>query len=206
MSNPTFQEPQPAHMPTPEELLGGGGSGIQTFKFPNVGAQIVGTVVSQATQQQREFSRQGPGKLLFWDDGNPRMQVVLVINCGAGTTDPEAIGEERRVYVKGQMLSASKLAISQAEATSFEPGGTVSIKYVGDKASGGGFSAKQYEVSFVKAAPGAQQAAAVSQVLAPEPAAPVAQPAEPEATISAAEMEKLDPATLEVLRKQGLIK
>lgn len=111
-------------------------------KFPTIGTAVKGTVISAEPRQKTEF---GTGKPLFYDDGKPRME--LVVAC------TDEAGERFGFYASGQMLAAIKQALAEAGAK-LEVGGTLAVQYVADKPSDKGFQpAKQYRAQYKAPAP-----------------------------------------------------
>lgn len=104
--------------------------GVPAAKFETHGDTLTGTI-SEAPElrQQTDFDTGAP---LVWDDGQPRMQLVVTL----ATTLRDPANEEddgtRRLYVKGRMQQAVAAAIRKAEAKGLEIGGTLTIAYVGD--------------------------------------------------------------------------
>lgn len=82
-------------------------------KFPEIGAIVKGTLTKDSEEgQQRDFDT---NDLLFWDDGNPRMQLVIEVATGVlDPTNPDDDGE-RTFYAKGDMLRAIKDAKRRAK-------------------------------------------------------------------------------------------
>ena len=80
-----------------EDLVSGvrwwGGLGI------GIGDQISGIVVSANKEQQRDFDT---GNLLEWDNGDPRMESVIVLS-DTGEVDPEADNDDgtRALHLRG---------------------------------------------------------------------------------------------------------
>jgi hypothetical protein len=135
-------------------LTGGGGAPAAKFPVPNT--TVTGTIVGDIElMQQREF---GTGAPLAWPDGKPKMQLVITLKTPTG---------EQRVFVKGQMRTAIAAAVKGAGRTQLDPGGSLSVTYVGngEPARPGISGAKQY--SAVYAPPASGQA----EVLGTAPAA-----------------------------------
>lgn len=99
-------------------------------KFPKIGAQAGGTVTDDAEwAQQRDYESSSP---MFWDDGNPRMQLVITVDTGVtDPTDPDDLGD-RTIYVKGQMMAALKQALRRARAKWVLAGDTIQVTFVGE--------------------------------------------------------------------------
>jgi len=130
-------------------LTGGGG---RSAKFETIGDKIKGTVVAAETRQQIDMDTDKPA---FWDDGKPKMQLVVTLQTGEREDDDD--DGVRNLYVKGskkpetQSLTASLIgALKAAKATSLEVGGILAVRYVGDgTASKRGFNPpKLYEMAY----------------------------------------------------------
>jgi len=52
------------------------GQGAKSFPFDKVGDQVTGEIVDASKQQQTNME---DGKPAFWDDGNPKMMVVVTL-------------------------------------------------------------------------------------------------------------------------------
>ncbi len=122
-------------------LLSGYGS---TAKFPTIGTKVAGRVTRDAEEmQQRDFETGAPE---FWDDGKPKMQLVVTVQTGE--TGPGDDGE-RSVYVKGQMLKATQAACRAQRLTQITEGSYFEVTYVGDEPlppGKRGFPKKLYQV------------------------------------------------------------
>lgn len=130
-------------------------SSATSAKFPKVGARVGGRVTENAREvQQRDFDS---GELLFWDDGKPRMQlVVTVATDGADPADPDDDGE-RAIYIKGQMLQATRVACKKAKKFAIEEGDFFAVTFVEEEPlpkGKKGHPKKVYEVEFTPAAAG----------------------------------------------------
>jgi hypothetical protein len=112
--------------PSVEGFLSGGGA--VSAKFPEPGATIKGTIEEAAVSQQTDLD----GKPRVWDDGNPRQQLVVTLTTDERDSTIDDDNGARRVFIKGQMLTALKDALKKAGAKSIEVGGTLAIKYTGD--------------------------------------------------------------------------
>lgn len=137
----------------PNALLMGGG---KSFKFATPGDKVTGTVTDLTAAQQTDFAT---GKPLFWDDGNPKMQVIITLD----TQLSEDAGDDgaRRVYAKGQMLAAIKQAVKAAGQSKVELGGKLSVGYTGDgEAKGNNHPPKQYVAKYEPPAPVSAEAIA----------------------------------------------
>lgn len=108
------------------DLLEGGG---KTAKFATIGDIVKGTVVSASSKQQTEF---GTGKPLTWDNGDPKMELVVTLATDERDPDDATDDGTRVLYAKGAMLAAIRAA---RQGKTFEAGGTLAVKYVSDKPS-----------------------------------------------------------------------
>lgn len=93
-------------------------SGSPALKFPDIGTVQRGTIVAKEARQQTDFST---GEAKFWPNGDPMLEVVVTLDLG--------VGEEGRIFARGQMLNAIRTAIRDAGATTLEPGGTLAVKF-----------------------------------------------------------------------------
>lgn len=157
-------------MTSANELLMSGG-GAKAAKFPAVGTTVSGPIIKEPdVVQQTEF---GTGKLLFWDDGKPRNQIVVQLQTSQ-RDDAEDDGI-RSIYVKGKSLTgAVREAVKAAGAPGLEVGGVLAITYIGDGKAERGMPPKLYSATYQRS-----QVAAVNTELnggRAEPAPAAAQP------------------------------
>lgn len=156
-------------------LLGGGG---KSAKFETVGATVTGTIANPP--QVRQQTDMTTGSPLTWDNGDPKMQLVVQLQTAERVdSDDDGI---RNLYVKGSKDPASKSlhaavagAVQAAGAKGLEVGGTLTVQYVGDGVSKTrGFNPpKQYAATYKSPDAGeflgTGQAATAAQ---PQPTAP----------------------------------
>ena len=125
-------------------LMGGGG---KSASFKEHGDAVMGEVISMESRQQTDFTTSEP---LVWEDGKPRMQVVVTLQ----TPDQEDDDDDgiRRIFVKvpSQMLAVIRQAVRQAGSAEMEEGGVLTVKYVSDaKPTKRGLNGqKQYEAAY----------------------------------------------------------
>lgn len=100
------------------------GSGGKTAKFPEIGAKVVGTVLSADTSQQTDID----GVPKFWDDGKPMMQVVVQLQTD-NREDDEDDGV-RKLYVKGNMHKAVQEVVRVHRGLAV--GGKLAVAYYAD--------------------------------------------------------------------------
>ncbi len=105
------------------------GSGAKSFTFSKVGDTARGEIVSLDLQQQRDFATNEPKT---WPDGNPMMQMKVVIHADIYETTDDDDDGNRAIYIKGDMQRAVREAVQAAGAKGLEPGGTLAVKYDSD--------------------------------------------------------------------------
>jgi hypothetical protein len=178
-------------------LFGGG----KSASFPHIGSKITGTVSAPPElQQQRDMES---GKPLTWDDGNPRMQMVITLDTDE--RDPEDPDDDgtRRLFVKSGMKAALARAVKAAGASRIEVGGRLTVTYTADDNARKkkGFNApKIYEATYVRPADqalGVETAAPAAQAQAAAPAAGAGD--------NSAAVGNLSPEALEALKGLGLL-
>ena len=110
-------------------LFGGGGRSV---KFEAPGDTVQGEIVDLAMAQQTDLD----GKPRTWDNGDPRMQ--LVVTLATDLRDPEDAEDDgrRKLYVKGgnKIASTQKAvadAVRAAGAASLEVGGVLAVQFTG---------------------------------------------------------------------------
>jgi len=131
---------QAVELPSVSDFLsGGGGGGAPAVKFPTVGSTFEGVVTSEKLDQTRVFVGAGKiGPLEFWDDGRPKLQLVLTM-VEIGT------GEEYRMFCKSGLLKSVKAELGQHGLNSFV-GGTLKVTHTGVAKT----RAKEYSAKFTE--------------------------------------------------------
>ena len=110
------------------------GSGEVTLKPDTVGETLGGVIVSSESRQMTDFSTNEP---LTWNDGKPRMQIVITVDLG--TRDMEGNPEHGCVYIKtwGEQKQALMQAIKHSGAkdanSALAPGNRFTITLKGEK-------------------------------------------------------------------------
>lgn len=112
-------------MTDPNDLLFAGGA--PSAKFPAIGAKVVGTIESAEVKQQTDIN----GTLLTWDNGEPKMQIVVSLLTDERDPSIEEDDGRRRLFVKGQMMTAVREAV-RAGGGKLLAGGRLAVAYVGD--------------------------------------------------------------------------
>ena len=117
-------------------LMGGGGARSAFSKDTPVGTVVGGTIVSAESRQQTDYMT---GEPKTWDDGNPMMQVVVVVQTDLDE-DAEDDGK-RAFYLKGSTrvdnttAGAVAKAIRDAGAPGLEIGATLEMAFTGTEAA-----------------------------------------------------------------------
>lgn len=107
------------------DLLEGGG---KSAKFTEIGDTVKGAVVSAESRQQTDYTS---GEPLTWDDGNPRMQLVITLATDQRDPDDPTDDGHRNLYAKGKLLDAIRQAL-KAAGVKLAEGGTLAVQYTGD--------------------------------------------------------------------------
>jgi uncharacterized protein with beta-barrel porin domain len=134
-------------LPDPNSLLNGKSVPSISFKDAKVGDAYTGTITALETAQVRNYES---GEPEFWEDGNPKLQIVLTLatEYGDGAEDDG----DRKVYLFGQKLQAAKAALKEAGLAKLEIGSTFTITYSGTKPSSNKKynDVKLYSIAIVK--------------------------------------------------------
>ncbi|TBR17413.1 MAG: hypothetical protein EPO57_09210 [Chitinophagaceae bacterium] len=116
-----------------KDAIAASGSGARTGKLPKIGDTLRGTVISAELRQKRDDD----GKLEFWEDDNPKQQVLVLLQTDLDE-GPDDDGKEddgkRTAYVKwwGEQRKAFLAGIRAAGADDLYPGDLFAVKYIGD--------------------------------------------------------------------------
>lgn len=135
------------------------GSKSRSAKFESIGDIVQGTIatIPEVTQQTDLET----GKPVTWDDGNPKMQLVVTLQTDLRDIDDEDDDGIRKLYVKGSKKPESKslhaavlAAVLTTGAKGLEVGGKLAVKYTGNGVSKTrGFNPpKQYTATYQPAA------------------------------------------------------
>jgi hypothetical protein len=110
----------------PNDFLNQGG--VPSARFTRPGEWAEGEVRSTEVVQQRDYDTGVP---LTWDDGNPKLQ--LVVTVATAERDPKVPDDDglRKLYAKGNMLMAIRQAVRRSNAE-LRPGGWLKVTYTGD--------------------------------------------------------------------------
>ncbi|AXH67060.1 hypothetical protein SEA_THYATIRA_62 [Mycobacterium phage Thyatira] len=184
-----------------KQFLAGGGA--PTAKFPN---QAYGTVnggriiAEPVVEQQRDYDT---GKPLTYDDGNPKLQMVVTIQTDL--RDPSISDDDgkRRLFVRSGMRAAVQKAVQAAGVDFLAVGGDLQVTYTHDDGR-----AKQYTAVYTP--PNESQSFLAGGAPAPAPAAPapVAAPVAvaPAPAAPAGLPDGVTPEALKALQELGMLK
>ncbi|QIS06799.1 hypothetical protein F5X71_34820 [Nocardia brasiliensis] len=161
-----------------ESILFGGKGPRAAFKKGDPIGLEVGGVITKAPEvvQQTDLK---DGKLLYWDDGKPKMQIIVTIQT-ALREDAEDDGL-RRFFLKQStdQLRAVSTALEHVGKREVEEGGFLAIRYIGDGTSTTpGYNAPRLH-SAIYSPP---KITAQSQILGTTGQPPVTPPIQPAAT------------------------
>lgn len=120
-------------------LDGGPGKPSWGGKGTPIGAKIVGVPSEMVSTQQRNME----GDPLFFEDGKPRMQLVITLKTSMRDEKIEDDDGERRIFAKGgaapskgkkglPMLNALRLAQKEAGSKIEVGGGVLELEYMGE--------------------------------------------------------------------------
>jgi len=126
--------------PTADEFLLGGSAGKSAFaKDDPIGTTVTGTILSTEVRQQTDLET---GKPMTWENGDPRMQLVVSLQTDQRVPDEPDDDGVRAVYVKGSKAPGSqslhdavRAAVQAANAKGIEPGGTLTVQLIGTEPS-----------------------------------------------------------------------
>lgn len=125
-------------------------------------------------KEESQQTKMGTGELMFYTDNKPKMQLILTLATNE-RSDPTDTGE-RRLFLKGDMVRAARVAFQGAGAPDLEEGGYYYQAWTSEKApkQAGWNAQKIYEGIYAR--PGAPDPMAGQPAYqAPAPAAPPAQ-------------------------------
>lgn len=124
------------------------GGGAKAFPFEALGDEVTGEIIHMEKRQQTDMQTGQPS---FWDDGNPKM--MLVVKLMTSLRDDEDDDGERSVYLRGgnpvavkgegtSSLAAVRDAVKKSKSPNgIEMGAVLTLKYSGEgKASNRGFN------------------------------------------------------------------
>lgn len=134
------------------------GGGAKAFPFDNVGDTVAGRIVSMEKRQQTDMQT---GKPAVWDDGNPKMMLMVTLQTELHESDED--DGMRSVYLRGgnhiavqgkgtSSQVAVKDAVRRSGAERIETGGTLTMQFSGiGKQANKGFNPPKLYVASYKA-------------------------------------------------------
>ena len=107
-------------------------------KFAEIGDTVTGRIVRVFGMQQSNFDTREPE---WWDDGSPKIQVVLVLDTQDG---------KMSLYLGSKGLREAARDATQEVRAGFRPGGVVAVRYTGDGEpyKKGARPPKQYQMGY----------------------------------------------------------
>lgn len=119
------------------------GSRVKSASFPTKGTKVEGVIAREPQmQQQRDID----GKPESWDNGDPKMQLKVVL--ATDQRDDADDNGERALYVKTGLRTAVADAMREANISQLAVGDRLAVEYVGDgEAKRGRTAPKQYRVT-----------------------------------------------------------
>ncbi|AHZ95621.1 hypothetical protein PBI_OKIROE_60 [Mycobacterium phage OkiRoe] len=190
-----------------KQFLAGGGA--PTAKFPNgvYGTVNGGRIVAEpVVEQQRDYDT---GKPLTYDDGNPKMQMVVTIQTDL--RDPSISDDDgkRRLFVRSGMRAAVQKAVQAAGVDFLAVGGDLQVTYTHDDGR-----AKQYTAVYTPPnesqsflAGGAPAAASAAPVVSTATGQPVVHQQQVPAPAAPAGLpDGVTPEALKALQELGMLK
>lgn len=100
-----------------------------SFKDAPVGTVKGGKILAAEVAQQTDYDNNEP---LFWDDGKPRMQLVVTLATDERNPEIDSDDGTRKDYVKSQALKALRDAVKAAGLSQLPVGGDYRRKFTGE--------------------------------------------------------------------------
>jgi len=120
--------------------------GIPSAAFDEIGDFWEGSIVRLEKQQGRDFET---GEPQTWDDGSPKY--IVLIDIQTNVRNPDIPGDDgvRRLFVRGNMLTAVRAAMRKSQAR-LRTGGHLKVAYIrnGDQPKRGMNPPKLYEAEY----------------------------------------------------------
>jgi hypothetical protein len=122
------------------------GGGIPSAPFDNIGDSWEGTIVRLEKQQGRDLETK---ELQTWDDGSPKY--IILIDIQTNVRNPDIAGDDgvRRLWVRGNMLTAIRSAMRVTQSK-LRTGGWLKVTFIreGEKKQRGLNAPKLYEAEY----------------------------------------------------------
>jgi hypothetical protein len=107
-----------------------------------VGDSVTGPIVDISVRQATDYTTK---EVMYWPDGNPKEQIIVVVRAEGITPEDEDDDLHRAIYIKGWGLQRPAF-IEAAKAHKPELGDRFTATFVAEKPNPkGGFPAKVYE-------------------------------------------------------------
>lgn len=142
----------------------GGAKAAPSPKWNTVGDTHVGRITGEPKPVQvREFNKNGPGELKYWQSSKPKkeseldkalpFQPMMQIMVPVTLKD----GSEATFWMEGEKLKALRAALKEAGVSTILEGGLLAVTFTEEKDTGAPFPKKIYTVQY-KAPKGIQLA------------------------------------------------
>lgn len=126
-----------------------GSESVPSASFLTKGTTHEGEILDLKMRQQLDIKTRKP---MFWDNGDPKMQLVVTLQTEEIDDEIEDDDGRRRLYVKFKLRDAIAEAVREADAidSGLEVGGWLSVTFTGqDKPTKRGYSGvKNYEAAY----------------------------------------------------------
>ena len=121
-------------------------TGVRSAKFEAENDQIDGTIMDFEMRQQTNYTTGAP---LTWDDGKPRMQMVVTLLTEIHDDDDD--DGLRKLYIKGQMQRVVQDAVRKTGVRGLAEGGRLFVRFTKTlpPAKQGMSGAKQYIAKYM---------------------------------------------------------
>lgn len=107
-----------------DDLFAGGGA--PAASFATLGDSITGVILNVEGRQQTDFDT---GEPLTWDDGKARMEAIITLSTKLRDPEVEDDEGERRLFCRGQMLTAMRGAVKKAKDKKPRIGGRLTVTF-----------------------------------------------------------------------------
>lgn len=170
------------------------GGGVKSVKWGerSIGATVIGAIVEQPKAvQMMKYKPAGstaPDEPDFWPSGDPKMQIIVVLQTDERDPSDATDDGKRRLYIEPRMMTPVREAVQRASAPGLAIGGRLAIRWASGTGQGEGnarqfaaeYSAPVVDPGSMLAGNGNGHAVAAPQapMLATNGAAPAQQPAQ----------------------------
>lgn len=127
------------------ELLMGGG--VKSIKWTDhqIGHTVIGTIAE--TPKAVQMTKYQSTELDFWPSGDPKMQVVVVIQTDLRDPSDAQDDGRRRLYIEPRMMAPVREAVQRIGAKGLEIGGRIAVRWISGSGQGEG-NARQFAAEY----------------------------------------------------------